>query len=146
VGFEEQGELSYARLTGSREDLESVADAFYQRIWEAAEDDHKAREGQLTQALVSVSRAIAAPVIREGLSGLHDHLDRIELRLPSDDVIEMNEDLAAKHIDKKDKALVRTWGNKVVRATGNAVVKRALKEGGNEVVELLEGTFEGDED
>jgi len=143
VEFKEEGDTAIVRLQAeSQHDLVAVAEALHHRVWA---QEVKARDREQTALVSQMNAVIQLEQMGVSLSELVDHMDRIELRLPSDDVIEMQEDQAAKHIKSKDQQLVRTWGQKAARTAGKAILKRALKEGSNEVVDAIEGALDGDD-
>lgn len=117
--YEERGETAIVRLEGSRrENLERVADALWERVWEHQEKAQQA-------VLARIDDVLSLRKVAAGLSAVVDHLDRIELRLPSADVLEMQEDQAEAHLERKDLKVVRSWPQKFLAAVGGAVVKKA---------------------
>lgn len=82
VEFEERGEMALVRLKARRrQDLEAVAEAFYRSVWAEQE---KAQ----TQILMRLSSALQSHAIREGLSELRTHLERMTLTPEAKDYLE----------------------------------------------------------
>jgi hypothetical protein len=72
VQFEERGTAAVVRLMASRRaDLDAVAEALYLKVWEA----------QTAPPLVRLAGALQGDAVREGLSEIRQHLDRITLSL-----------------------------------------------------------------
>jgi|GEM_PF-2087186 len=123
--YQERGDTAIVRLEGSRrEDLEAVADALWERVWEQQDKAQKT-------AIVRVTEAYSLQ-LAPGFTELRDRLDRIELRLPSDDVLEMQTDQAEAHLKKKDLKVVRSWTQKALIAVGKKVVGKV----GDEIVDV----------
>lgn len=123
---------AFIRINGSRpEDLVAVAQAFYDRVWETAQD--ALEENALAEAL---SSGIAMILAR--LSHQRDHLVRIEENvgiLAVADVRELLTDQGAGHVLAKDQARIRTRFQKLARAITDDA-KRRLKV--QHVVEVIE--------
>lgn len=105
--FKEVGsDGALVRLTAERpEDLELVADALWERVWEDSR-----RQEQQTLAVVrsAITTGLASQYL-EGLTAMRDQLDRIELRLPSEEVIADQERQAAESNIDEIRRVVRTW-------------------------------------
>jgi TIR domain len=72
VQFEERGTTAVVRLTANRRaDLDAVAEALYLRVWEA----------QKAHSLMRLASALQGDAIRECLSEIRRHLDRMTLSL-----------------------------------------------------------------
>lgn len=134
VQFEKRGGTTAIRLeASSAADLAALSDAF----WGFVPEGHGPDSSEDVPRLLEALRGETADTL-EDLRGL---LERMELRLPSEDVIEMQEDKAAEHIRAKDTKLVREWGQKAARAVGGAVVKKLTGLPGKVVDDIGKGAI-----
>ena len=132
--YQERGETAIVRLEGkNRTDLEAVADALWERIWEQQEKAHGT-------AVMTLAKDIVLQ-LTPALSTLRDRLDRIELRLPDEEAVEMLNDKGAEHVKTKDLKVVRTWGQKALTAVGKRIVKELTDEGVEAVTDVVKGVL-----
>ncbi len=132
VLFEERGESAIVRLQAARrEDLETVADALWDRVWEQVE---KAQQ----TAVMTLAKGLVLQ-LQPGLSDLRDRLDRIELRLPGAEAKEMLDDHGEEYWREKNLKQIRSWPERVARAIG----KKAAQKVGDEVAEVLADAAKG---
>jgi hypothetical protein len=81
------------RLTArQRVDLEQVAEALYRKVWEEeqklAQDDAQRDVQAEDRALVRIVNLLHNPQLREGLGGLRDRLDAMELHEPDESPVD----------------------------------------------------------
>ena len=136
VEFKEVGDDgAVVRLDGApREELEAVAEALWNRIWEVEQ------ESQL-RALAVATQGLQVDV-RAGLSDLVDRMEKIALRLPSDTAKERLDDLGDDYILDKDRnQYVRTWGQKAAKRIGTAAVKKLTGLPGKVVDDIGKGAI-----
>lgn len=117
VEFRElENENVIVRLNGSaREELEAVATALWNRVWEVEE--------QTTSRALSVAVSNFQIDLRRGLSDLADKLYCVENRLPSDIAKERIEALGQHYVmDADRRQFVRTWGQKILMVLGKRAV------------------------
>jgi hypothetical protein len=127
---------SRIRLTGSSPDgLLEVAQHIADVTWRAEE-----------QSMLQAGDLLQVPRVLEGLDYIRSVIEKMELWWNRSGTAEMLEDQAAEHISKKDAALVRTWGNKLLRAGWEAVKKKLGKEIFGEVEDGVKGLLESEED
>lgn len=128
--FRQGDSFAVLRLGGAPpEDLDRVADALWERVWEDI-------ERQRGTALAHAS-GLDISKLGQSLSVMRDKLDRIERRTPSEDAIEYLDDTGAKHVLEKTRERFRTWDQKVVRKLGGAVVHKVLGEVGDAATDLV---------
>ncbi len=140
--FRQEEDTAVVRLEGgSQEDLEAVADALWERVWE--DIGRRTAERAQEQALARLDSLFRLREVAPALTDLRDRLDRIELRLPSEDALERLDDLGQEHVQAKDHNLIRTWGQKVARGAGKAAVKKLTGMAGKEVEEVVKGLVKG---
>jgi len=135
--YREEGEAAIVRLEAeSREDLEAVADALWERVWEQHE---KAQN----QALVRLS-GVLTDNLQQGLSALvEEKLEGIILRVLTEDGVEWIGDKGEEHVRTKDLRTVRAWPEKFTRAAWEAAVKKATGLAGKEAEGLVEAGVKG---
>ena len=134
--YEERGETAIIRLEAEKqEDLEAVANALWERVWEQQE---KAQD----VAVMMLARGIALQ-LQPGLSEVRDKLDHIELRLPSEAAVERLDGLGDDHVNAKDRKLVRTWGQKALSAVGKRVATELTEEGVDALKDAVKGLVPG---
>lgn len=102
---------------GDARDLESVAEAISQRVWREAAERESA-------AMVRLRSALNVSAVETRLEQLADGIEKMILSMPNSDALEMLADEGAAHIKDKDLRLIRTWPQKLGRATA----KRLLQE------------------
>lgn len=133
--YEKKAETAIVRLVAKkRNDLEAVADALWEKVWEQQERAQQAALMRLTQGL--------AVQLQPSLSDLRDKLDHIELRLPSKENLEGLDDIGRGRVLQKDLKLIRTWPEKAIRAVG----RRLGKTLGDDGVDALKGLLPGKDD
>lgn len=131
VEFKEVSDNSaLVRLAGAPQvDLERVAEALWNRVWDVEEQSQLRALAVATQGLQMDLRA--------GLNDLVARLERMELRSPSDDVIEMHEDQGAKFVKEKYGKLFETGTQKVARLLRMWGTKKVLGEIDGEITDVV---------
>lgn len=118
------------RLAGAPQaDLERVAEALWNRVWDIEE------QSQL-RALAVATKGLQMD-LRAGLNDLVARLERMELRLPSADVIEMHEDQGAKFVKEKYEKLFETGAQKAARLLRTWGTRKVLGELDGEVTDVV---------
>jgi len=132
IQFEERGDTAIIRFQAARHgDLEAVADALWERVWEQQERVQQAAVMTLAKGLVLQ--------LQPGLSDLRERLDHIELRLPGPDAKEMLDDQGQVFVHEKLAKVGRCWPEKVARAIG----KKAARKVGEEVADAAADAVKG---
>jgi uncharacterized protein YjbI with pentapeptide repeats len=131
VEFKEVGDDgALVRLAGAPQaDLEAVAEALWNRVWDIEE------QSQL-RALAVATEGLRVD-LRAGLDDLVARLERMEVRLPSDEVIEMQDDQGAKYVKEKFERLLETGVQKAARLIRTWGTKKVLGEIDGEVTDLV---------
>lgn len=114
VEYREQASGAVVRLEGSqRDDLETVAEALYHRVWEMEDRANRTAMAHLASVLVEGGLGSVVARLRKlqealgaSLSDLVGRLERMEMRLPDEDAKAMLDEQAA---NRRALRLVRSW-------------------------------------
>jgi hypothetical protein len=139
--FRNDGDTAIVRLVAERqEDLEEVAEALHQRVWE---QQAKTADGERRAIIQQIGFALPVEQVGGQLSKLVSLIKKMEFWLSDKDIAEYLEDTAKANRQKKDKATVTPAEVKAAKAGLKMVRKWVMGEAGKLVEDGVKGLLSG---